>query len=183
MIYEDVYDNIGYTVRTCYGVTPAQLAVFFNNELDWPSVKACITTMLANCRVSYDAMADLITWRGGVPLKTQVLAKRVYAFWVVAAMGSDKVQDFYPLEQPGQFLVVGTEGDVYDITLIENRVDCDLAAHMRNMFTMDPENDTINHIALLKHAKLAEEIDLRKYGFDSYCIYDENHLPVYYQLD
>lgn len=183
MIYENIYDNIGHTIRSCFGVMPAQLGVFFSNEMDWEDVKACISSMLASCRINYDTMADILVWRGSLPVKTQVLAKRLYSFWVVAAMGSDKVVDFFPTEQPGQFLVIGTEGDVYDITLIENKVDCDLAYRLRKTYTADPEDDTINHIALLRRAELADEIDLRKYGFDSYCVYNEDHMPIYYPLD
>lgn len=184
MIYENVYDNIEYTIRSCFCVTPAQLAVLFAGEMDWPDLKNCLTTMLSKCTISYDTAADMVTWRGSLPLKTTALAKRIYSFWVVAAMGSKSIGEIIPMEQPGQFLVIDQNREnAYDITLIENKIDCDLAYRLRQVYTADMEDDSINHIALLKDIKLADQIDLRKYGFDSYCVYNEDHLPIYYQLD
>lgn len=184
MLYGNTYDNIAYTIRSCFCVTPAQLARFFSEEMDWPDVKNCLTTLLSQCTISYDTAADMVTWRGGLPLKTTILAKRIYSFWVIAAMGSSSVGEIIPMEQPGQFLVIDQNREnAYDITLIENKIDCDLAYRLRKMYTADMENDSINHIALLKDIKLAEQVDLRRYSFDSYCVYNKDNMPVYYQLD
>lgn len=52
----------------------------------------------------------------------------------------------------------------------------------RNISFVDGAADEINHVAIIRSPKEAEEFHLKEYGFDTYCIYDSEHVPHYTSL-
>ena len=62
------------------------------------------------------------------------------------------------------------------------RVDAQLAMRERNISFVEGYADEINHVAVIRSPKEAEEFHLKEYGFDTYCIYDSDHVPHYTSL-
>ena len=83
---------------------------------------------------------------------------------------------------PAQFFFITNEGKAFDVTYVKGRVDAQLAMRERNISFVDGAADEINHVAIIRSPKEAEEFHLKEYGFDTYCIYDSEHVPHYTSL-
>ena len=81
------------------------------------------------------------------------------------------------LPYPTEYLFITTENVVYDITVVENRSIAYAArSQWRERNVGGVEDETI-HIAVCFNEEMAEEI--AEYEFDSFCILDDDHRPIY----
>ena len=82
------------------------------------------------------------------------------------------------LRYPSQLLLISGTNDCYDITVCPDAQIGALAARTRKLVEVDGMEDDVNHIAVVYSSKVGQSV--LPYGFDSYCIYNSEMEPQYF---
>lgn len=182
MKYLRLYDNLVLLFHTCGGLKKEQAVRFFGDDKTEDNIYWCLRQLGDQSLITYHEPSDTMIWRGGYAVNRDVLRRRLYALWVVVDVGSENVQEITLATYPSQFFFVTTGGDAYDVAYITSKTEAQMAMREWRISNVKGEEDTVNHVALINDPSEAEEFRLKEYGFDFYCVYDENHIPIYTAL-
>lgn len=182
MKYIHLYDNLSLIFNICGAMTQEQAVRFFGDKDTEDNVRFYVKKLARESLIYYDELSDTLYWRGAYGESKDALKRRLYAFWVLVAIGSDNIREVSVATYPSQFFFITNEGKAFDVTYVKGRVDAQLAMRERNISFVDGAADEINHVAIIRSPKKAEEFHLKEYGFDTYCIYDSEHVPHYTSL-
>ena len=179
MIYKLTKANIYLLMRAIGYAKEEQVIEFFRDVIDNYNVPYYIHNMV-NCRtLALNKDTGVLSDFRVLEMKSDAIHSRIYAFWILVALGSEKIRDISTLEYPGEISFVTDDNEVYDITYISDPAIARLSynkRHQRELKDM-PEDDT-HHIALVRSAEIGEQ--MASFGFECYCMLDQNHKPVYH---
>ena len=182
MKYLRLYDNLSLIFNICGAITQEQAVRFFGDKETEDNIRYYLKKLSRESLVFYDEKADTLYWKGAGGESKDTLKRRLYAFWVVVAVGSDNLREIDVATYPSQLFFITNDGKAFDVTYVKARVDAQLAMRERNFSFVEGYADEINHVAVIRSPKEAEEFHLKEYGFDTYCIYDSDHVPHYTSL-
>ena len=166
MVYRYTIDNILSLMQNVGRLERLQLKTFFSAELAPNKVEYLLNQLAVKHILIYNQEKDDYTFIGTPQMSADVSRRLVYAFWVVAALGSTNVQEVFITRFPTQYLVITTGNEVYDITRVRSETLCKGVP------------DITNHIAVL-----IQDMDiktLKNCGFDCYCTIDPTTKAVKY---
>ncbi|MDO5399184.1 MAG: DUF5697 family protein [bacterium] len=165
-------------------VHEGQILQMFADNHNIETVEWCMKELVSKCRINYDRSKKMLSRRQSVnatSLSQQLLTKSA---WLLAYMGEESVRDYWPTEYPCQLLIIDEDDTVYDITVFTYQTLSSLRMTVcakRKMLLPEGVEDEIVHIAVLPDKEMADNI--KKLGFDSYCILGERNKPVYYSWE
>lgn len=99
--------------------------------------------------------------------------------WIMLSFGNDNITHFYKLEYPKHiiFIVKAKEKDaVYELSAIPNR---EIATAKAILTASESKNDHAINVAIVED-KAAGKARI-PYGYDAYCILNEEKKPVFYK--
>ena len=178
MVYRYTIDNILSLMQNVGRLERLQLKTFFSAELAPNKVEYLLNQLAVKHILIYNQEKDDYTFIGTPQMSADVSRRLVYAFWVVAALGSTNVQEVFITRFPTQYLVITSGNEVYDITVVETLHDAVLAQRIRSETLCKGVPDITNHIAVL-----IQDMDiktLKNCGFDCYCTIDPTTKAVKY---
>ena len=108
-----------------------------------------------------------------------------HAAWIMANMGEADVRAYWPMRYPYQLLIIGENDETYDIVVCNYGPELSMLQNTipktRPLMIPNGVEDRTIHIAIVPDNK--EIVDsIRNLGFDSYCIFDENFVPHYFEF-
>lgn len=167
------------TIVQAMGTVDAeQLIRFFRNANDAGSVEYYIKEFIAAKIFDYDRAKNHVTFHGTPAFKDFVISVRIMAFWIIAYFGYERVREVIPIQNRSQLLLITESNETYELTVCITKQDVSAAAVLRRLYQIRGQEDDVNHIAVVRsHDIGAIALD---YGFDSYCIYDEDYIPQYF---
>lgn len=119
------------------------------------------------------------------PIRTEVEQKKMTtAFWVIANLGDEEVDEFWLTDMPSQLLWINRESNkIHDLTVIypgDVRTTGYLRQRVNATWVPEGEPDVCDHIALVFNEEDGQEA-LEKWGFDRYCMLDiDDHTVSFY---
>ena len=179
MIYKLTKANI-YTLIRAIGYTEeTQLIEFFRDVEDSYNVPYYIHNMV-NCKtLNLNKYSGVVSDFRGLEVKSDVIRSRIFAFWILVALGSEKIRDISTLEYPGEISFVTTDNEVYDITYVNSISIARLSYNKRHSRELkDMPDDYTHHIAIVTDEELGKR--LAPFGFESYCTLDAEHKPIFH---
>ena len=179
MVYRYTIDNIMSLMQNVGTLERQQIKTFFSAELAPNKVEHFLDQLAIKHILIYNKERDTYSFIGTPQMSPDVSRRLLYAFWVIAALGSNNVQELFITRFPTQYLVITTENDVYDITVVETFHDAVLAQRIRSETLCKGLPDIINHIAVL--GREIEITNLKNCGFDCYCTIDPVTKTVKYR--
>lgn len=178
MVYRYTIDNILSLMQNVGTLERMQLKTFFSAELAPNKVEYLLNQLAVKHILIYNKEKDTYTFIGTPQMSPDVSRRLLYAFWVVAALGSSNVQEVFLTRFPTQYLVITTGNEVYDITVVETFHDAVLAQRIRSETLCKGVPDITNHIAVL-YQKI-ETRTLINCGFDCCCTIDPTTKAIQY---
>ena len=139
-----------------------------------------IKELIDSSVLSYDKSTNEVTYNESLRFNRDPILRRIIAFWIPAYMGFENVQELYVLRYPSQILLVTESNENYDISVCVTPEEGAFVNCVRDLHLVSDVSDNVNHIAVVQNHVVGEEI--LKYGFDSYCILDDDKTPHYYTL-
>lgn len=179
MIYEDTAHNMIALMHTVGTLYRKQIFKFFSDEMSTSQQQRLLNEMVKHNLLKYDPETDRYTFSGSPKVKEEFLRRRLYAFWVIANMGSNNVVQIDLLPYPFQFSVIDIDNHPYDIMACYSEDDAMLAQRSWDTQLVKGYPDNVNHIALVAWESVGKSI--AKYGFDSYCTLNKDTLNVSYR--
>lgn len=178
MQYKTTECCIQEVVRTMGTVSVEQLNRFFRNAPDAANVNYYIEQLVRLGVFDYLSVQNWVRYHGTPKLDERVERRRVMSFWVVADFGYDNVRELYTLRYPWQLLMITEDNNVFDLTTYLSDTDGIVMARLIPQTLIEGVPDGVNHIAIVRNKTKGNEV--LQYGFDSYCILDEDKTPHYY---
>lgn len=178
MIYKTTQNCIQETVRSLGTISVEQLVRLFRSAPDADNVEYYLKELIGMSVFEYSRANNWVRYHGAPGLKEDFERRRVMAFWIVADFGYDNVREVIPLQYPAQLLFITEDNDVFDITVCVSEKEAVIAAATWSLTKIEGVEDEVNHIALVRDPEVGKAV--LKYGFDSYCILDEDKKPQYF---
>lgn len=177
MLYEATPENLRSLVRTANTLEREQVIRFFSDAVDGFNVPYYINQAIAKRVFDYDEAKDTIRWHTAPKITDSEIKNRIRAFWIIASFRSRNVREINLMPYPSQFLFITHENEVYDLTVCYSKMDANLAARNRKLYQFEGVEDEVNHIAIVPNEVVGK--DIAPFGFDSFCVYDQDHVPRY----
>ena len=177
MLYEATPDNLRLVVRTAGALAREQLLRFFSDTDDTLNVEYYIKELVAQRIFDYDQGKDIVSWHTAPQAAPSLVSSRIQAFWIIVSFRSKYIKEIVLLPYPSQFLFITHGNDVYDISFCSGTTDAMLVKRAREATLCEGLPDEVNHIALVSSEKVGQQ--LGAYGFDSFCVLDQDHKPQY----
>ena len=101
------------------------------------------------------------------------------AIWTMLSFGNDNITHFLRLEYPKHIIFIVKAGEkdaVYELSAIPNR---DMSAAKAILNATGDKNDHAINIVIVEDKAAGKA--LIPYGYDAYCILNEEKKPVFYQ--
>ena len=92
MKYIHLYDNLSLIFNICGAMTQEQAVRFFGDKDTEDNVRFYVKKLARESLIYYDELSDTLYWRGAYGESKDALKRRLYAFWVLVAIGSEKCQ-------------------------------------------------------------------------------------------
>ena len=165
MIYTSTVNNLVLLLRTVGVLDRGQIKKFFADTSDAINLDYYIEELAREHIVFLSKNNDRISYRKFPEVRPSIEDERIRAFWMIAAMGCNKVREIQLMDYPSQYLFITHDNCVYDVTVCESSVTAQMALQARKKYTVDTINDEVNHIALVKSTEFGQK--LGPYGFDS----------------
>lgn len=110
MKYIHLYDNLSLIFNICGAMTQEQAVRFFGDKDTEDNVRFYVKKLARESLIYYDELSDTLYWRGAYGESKDVLKRRLYAFWVLVAIGSDNIREVSVATYPSQFFFITNEG-------------------------------------------------------------------------
>lgn len=175
MRYTNEIQNVRYILRSVNDCTEQQLILFLSDVMCAERVRLLLTTFKDAREIDWEPITGKIHWRGGAEFSRNDRDLNIYAFWVIATVKFMSVRDIRLQEYPTQFMFITEDNMIHDITVVTDRSIAYAARKRWEDSNTKEMPDMTSHIALVFDEDGAREI--APYGFDSYCILDDNHVP------
>lgn len=185
MIYKYTEDNILSLLRCVYTIKKEQLLRFFADEQRVATVQYILDRLELDHDVTRDAEAETYSAIGAPEFDDQTLERRLFAFWPIAFMGSNNVQEIMTLRYPQQYLVIPPSGECFDFTVIDSEMDARIAGRLIAESMPRDGVDSTNHVAVLRRESDLDRLTetLRNCNFNTVCYLEKDtHKPVYNRL-
>ncbi len=182
MYYQDLSNNMLYVMRTARVLTLKQIVRFFEQEHDPGMIHWVVRVLTAYNRIAYDAQSDRLTYHvsNATPeINEEEKRRRIRAFWVIAHAGSGSVNQIFSLGNGSQFFFDAGD-DCYEVSVVDTVHDANILLKDRDLHlerSVPEFQDSVVRIAVVPDESLASRIV--DYGFDAYCILDEEKRPVF----
>lgn len=174
-------EKIVETVGTVY---IEQLEMFFRNAEDAGNVRYYIKELIALRIFDYDKERNLVRWHTGPKLKDEIVRRRLMAFWLIAYYDESNIREVIPLAYPSQFYFIMQDNTSYDVTVCLSETEAKTAFRVRNLYQCKAEDDDVNHIVIVRTHEVGKAVMAEpSTDFDSYCILDDNKMPMFFQPD
>ena len=183
MLYSNLSNNILSILRTAKELHIDQVFRFFEEEYDHGLIDWYIRILIAQHKIKYNELNKRLVYHmsDGTPeVNETIKAKRISAFWVIADVGSQNIDNVFSIVNGGQFFFE-SNGECYEIATILNKSDAISIRKYREENIEKFMIDDVIRIALVKSQKEAEKI--KDFGFDSYCILNKDKRPVFCYWD
>ncbi len=184
MISTILVNNILEFVNRIGVVEENQVFTMFGMTHDVDTIDWCLRHLSRTNQINMDRERGIITRRQWVNESDFGQKLMTTATWVLAHMGETRVRDFFPVSYPSQLLIIGEDNNVYDVTVYTwqtlDSINMSIIPK-RNQIVPPGEVDMTIHIALLPDEEMANKV--KAFGFDNYCILDENGKPKYYEWE
>lgn len=182
MIFRYTSDNIMSLMQTVGTLQKDQIIGFFKHELPEYRIKYLLNQLTIKHILVYNEETDYYSFVGAAHFREETQKKQIRAFWVLVAAGSSNVLQILIPEYPTQFLFIGTNEEVYDVTIVESHHDALLAQRIRSNSLFRGVSDPVTHTAILRRAEDVKMLE--GCGFDNYCTIDPTTKEVtYYRID
>lgn len=155
-----------------------QLIKFFRSADDARNLDYYIKELISSGILDYDKGTNEVTYHNSLLLSRDPVIRRIIAFWVPAYMGFDNIREMHPLRYPSQILFGTETNETFDLSVCVTAEEGAFCRYNWDLAGIAGENDNTNHIAVVSSHEVGREI--LQYGFDSYCIYDDDKTPQYY---
>lgn len=173
--------NLETIVRTMGTVTTEQLRMFFRNCKDAQNLNQYIREFIAMRLFEYDQTKDWVKWHEAPAVTEELTRRRIMAFWVVAYFGCENIREVQLLAYPSQLIFITTDNATYDLTVCFSETEAKATYRTLKLLQIPDGEDDVNHIAIVRDKKVGKVVlNVPGSPFDSYCIYDQNHIPEYY---
>ena len=167
-------------MRTMGTLEVAQIERFFRNAPDVGNLSLYLSRYIGYKIFDYTNDAKTrVTYHSFPAIKQDDINRRITAFWILASFGYDNIREISLLKYPSQIMFISEDNECYDSTVCTCREDASFAAKARERMQVKGIPDDVNHIAIVRNESLGREV--LKYGFDSFCILDEDKEPIYYE--
>lgn len=186
MFYADLSNNLLYVMKTARVLNRKQVVRFFEQENNHGMINWVVRVLIAWNRLDYNEMNDRLAYHGSdasPEINEAEKQKRIKAFWVIADVGSENVNQIFSLSNGNQFFFDSGE-DCYELTVVDNLHDAMISMKDRDLHLekdVPSFQDKVVRIAIVDTKEMADQIG--KYGFDAYCILDDEKRPVYGSWD
>lgn len=178
MEFQTIADNLKQLMMTVGTLDIKQVYRFYRNAPNIERLEHIIQMMVTYRIFDYDEKTQMLSWHGAPVFKKDILKNHIYAFWIAADFGYDNIKEIRLLRYPSQLLLISETNDCYDITVCPDAQIGALAARTRKLVEVDGMEDDVNHIAVVYSSKVGQSV--LPYGFDSYCIYNSEMEPQYF---
>ena len=197
MLYQNFSNNLLYVLREARELSFGQIVRFFEQENNIGMIKYIVRVLISHNRIDYKPVdpskdpsleteeeqyrAKLVYHgKNATPeLNDYEKSKRIKAFWVIADVGSENVNQIFSLSNGNQFFF--TSGDqCYELTVVDTEYDAMVSLKDRDLHlerNVKSYQDQVVRIAIVPDEETAGKIE--DYGFDAYCILDEDKRPDY----
>lgn len=186
MIYKYTEANIRALLQSVGTLEEAQLIRFFSDELQPIRVKYLLDQLTMDHDITFDEKKKTYSALGTPPVIDEVVERRILAFWAVANMGSNGVNEVMLTRYPTQFLVICPDSSTFDLSVIETAQEARVAARVMAESLLRGMQDDITHIAVLRRPSDIDKLrsPLIECGFDAYVTIDPNTKhPTYGRFD
>lgn len=186
MIYKYTDKNILSLLQSVGTLEEAQLIRFFSDEMQPVRVQYLLNQLVMDHEITYDKEHKTYSALGVPEVIDEIAERRILAFWAVANIGSNGVNEIMTIRYPSQFLVIGPDATTYDLTVIESEMEARVASRVMAESLLRGVEDDINHIAVLRRPSDIEKLrsTLIECGFDCYCTIDfKTKQPTYVSFD
>lgn len=197
MFFESTMANIHYLIDNVFVVSKEQLDVFFLDTVDSENVEFYTNQLIDQKFLTLQSNRNFLIKKDFAKEKTEynrtyIKTTSVYPisssffddivkiFWCVAYCKSSQIKDVFTFSiDPAQIMFVTTDGDLYDVTMCSSLTKAHYASIKRKAFQVPGVEDDVCHIALVNNEETG--MQMKDYGFDLYCILQENNEPEYFQ--
>ena len=178
MEYTSTRNCLDTILRTMGTLEVAQIERFFRNAPDIQNLKLYINRFVGYHIFDYNDARGRLTYHNFPGTVDDTINRRITAFWIPVSFGYDNVREITLLSYPSQIMMISEDNDCYDITVCRDEKEARNAVRMRKRLEVTGMPDDVNHIAIVKSEALGRKI--LPYGFDSFCILDDDKVPTYY---
>lgn len=174
---QNVAERIMQMVNTFNKIEVAHVYRMFEGEED-ARIGWCIKALKNEGRIAQDP-ENLYIAKHKKELEKQVDQSMMDAIWTMLSFGNDNITHFYKLEYPKHIIFIVKAGEkdaVYELSAIPNR---EIATAKAILTASENKNDHAINVAIVEDKAAGKA--LIPYGYDAYCILNEEKKPVFYQ--
>lgn len=183
MLYQYTYRNIISLMQEMGKLRKDQIVKFFAKELAPMQTKHLLDQLEINHLLIYDEDEDTYRFIGAPKYKPDWEKRIIHAFWVLVSIGSNDIVQILRCRYPIQIAFITPDNNIYDITIITNEQEAQLAQVIFDRQTPRESNgkktdDVVVHIGVVYRESDIQLLD--KYGFDVCAMIDQNTHEVKY---
>ncbi len=176
MLYTELSANLYALMREVNTLHIDQIRDFFRDVKEPDFSLDYLIERLAKERVfDYDEPTGIVHFHQAGKIKDRYIANHCRAFWVLSAIGEDKIRELIMLPYPSQFMFITDDNEVHDITFAASEEEVSLA--LRKFINTTPKGttDLVEHILLLRSKGDYEKF--KPYNFDTYVVLNRQNRP------
>ncbi len=176
MLYEELSANLYTLLRQTNTLHIDQIKDFFRNNSEAKLSLDYLIERLSRERVfDYDERTGIVHFHQHGKIKDRYIGNYCKAFWILSAIGEDKIREIIMLPYPSQFMFVTDDNEVHDITVASSEPEVSLALRKFINSTPTGTNDLVEHILLLRSKSEYEKY--KPYDFDTYVVLNRQNKP------
>lgn len=181
MIYESLKHNLFDFVRSVGYAREDQLREFFRDAKDFDAFEEVLTTTIAQGFFRLNQYSRVLRFHTAPALKPDELSERLKSLWVPIGFGSEGIRHITAMAYPTQISFITHDNQCYDVTVCNSHPVAQISLQHRTNEVPEGVVDLVNHIALTDSVAFGNT--LQPYGFDCFCVLDEDHRPNYYSWE
>ena len=183
MRYIETPNNLITLLRTAGALSKEEILRFFEDVSSRADTEYYLRVLAAERRVDYDEETQIVKWHTYPKLDDAEEKLRIRAFWVLTSFQSRMVRTLDLLPYPHQFYFIAAdeESTEYDVSVCDNEHEARIIKRQREKSMLPGYKDDVCHIAVVPNKSIGEKIE--PYGFDSYCVFSEEHRPNYFSYE
>ena len=180
MIYDNIQNNLLYFIDTFQLLSFEQIAKMFSDVKE-SILRWHIKDLSLAHKIDMRSESNIIKSRKALTFSPSVQANLTKTAWIVANVGSTKIESIESIGLPVSCEFITTDGNVYDVCVIDKtKIDAIKTATAnywrRNL--LDGQIDYTIHLAIVENKAIGEL--LKGSLFTSYCIISEDGTVSYY---
>ena len=181
MLYEQTPVNLEMLVREIGVVHRVQLVRFFSDVETERKMNYYIKCLMDDHKLIYEKEHDILRWHASPRFIFEERERRIRAFWLPTSFKSTNIKEIIILQYPFQFLFITHDDELYDVAVCDDSSTAFLCRKRIEMSLVDGIEDEVNHILLTRSESTGRK--LNGYGFDSFCVLDDENNPRYFEWE